>query len=77
MQLLRTTGMTNLDSNPLWDRAELSSEELLAEYHRECGIVRRGINGDLTKARSGTACQCPCLTCQAVALGADACDMLR
>ena len=50
-QLLRTTGMTTLDASPLWDRADLSSDDLLAEYQRECGIVRRGINGDLTKVR--------------------------
>jgi len=52
VQLLRTTGMTALDAKPLWDRAELSFEDLLAEYQRECGIVRRGINGDLTKVGS-------------------------
>jgi len=52
VQLLRTTGMTTLDASPLWDRAELSSDDLLAEYQRECGIVRRGINGDLTKVGS-------------------------
>ena len=49
VQLLRTTGMTALSSRPLWDRGELSHDELLAEYERECGIVRRGIDGDLTK----------------------------
>jgi hypothetical protein len=51
VQLLRTTGMTALSSRPLWDRDELSHDELLAEYERECGIVRRGIDGDLTKVR--------------------------
>ena len=44
--------MTSLDPKPLWDRAELSPDELLAEYRRECSIVRRGINGDLTKVGS-------------------------
>lgn len=52
-QMLREGGMAGLHRLPLWLRG-LGAEELLAEYLRECAIVRRGINSDLDKVRPRT-----------------------
>lgn len=49
MQLLQASPAAPLDPAPLWRRADLSTAEVLAEYHRECGLVRRGIDADLGK----------------------------
>lgn len=41
--------MTPLAPVSLWEREDLTSEQLLLEYQAECRVVRQGINGDLTK----------------------------
>lgn len=51
MQLLRTSQVAPLNLAPLWRRADLPPEEVLPEFHRECAIVRRGIDADLGKVR--------------------------
>jgi hypothetical protein len=52
-QLLQASPAAPLDSAPLWRRGDLSAEgELLAAYHHECGVVRRGIDADLGKVRA-------------------------
>ena len=43
--------MASLATAPLWDRDDLNHEQLLSEFQAECGIVRQGINGDLSKVR--------------------------
>lgn len=50
VQLLQSSKMTSLARESLWEREDLTSEQLLAEYQAECRVVRQGINGDLTKA---------------------------
>jgi hypothetical protein len=51
LQLLQASPAAALDHTPLWRRGDLSADgELIAEYHRECDIVRRGIDADLGKA---------------------------
>lgn len=51
LQLLQSSGLTPLAPVSLWDREDLTSEQLLLEYQAECRIVRQGINGDLTKVQ--------------------------
>jgi len=51
VQLLQSSKMTSLSSASLWEREDLTSEQLLAEYQAECRVVRQGINGDLMKVR--------------------------
>lgn len=48
-QLLQASPAAPLNPAPLWRRADLSTAEVLAEYHQECGVVRRGIDADLGK----------------------------
>mmetsp|Transcript_20455 Transcript_20455/g.61589 ORF Transcript_20455/g.61589 Transcript_20455/m.61589 type:complete len:709 (-) Transcript_20455:317-2443(-) len=47
-EMLRESGRTALEPTPLWLR-RLPPDQLIAEYLRECAIVRRGINSDLDK----------------------------
>ncbi|RID72364.1 hypothetical protein BRARA_C04258 [Brassica rapa] len=49
-ELLRTATDAPLTSTPVWTREFASSEELIAEFCRECRIVRKGLAGDLKKA---------------------------
>lgn len=49
MQLLQASQAAPLNGAPLWRRGNLPADELMAEYHRECSLVRRGIDADLGK----------------------------
>ncbi|KAG0575024.1 hypothetical protein KC19_VG311800 [Ceratodon purpureus] len=49
-ELLRTSTEAPLASTPVWGRDIASAEELVTEFCRECRIVRKGLDGDLTKA---------------------------
>ena len=60
LQLLQASPAASLNHTPLWRRGDLSSDgELIAEYHRECDIVRRGIDADLGKACVIFCCRAP------------------
>lgn len=50
-QLLRTGGLGELSSAPLWGREGLSDDELISEFQKECRIIRQGLEGDLCKVR--------------------------
>ncbi|EXC13938.1 hypothetical protein L484_006636 [Morus notabilis] len=49
-ELLRTSTDAPLASTPVWARDFSSPEELIAEFCRECRVVRKGLAGDLKKA---------------------------
>lgn len=70
MQLLRSTEDMPVSSKPLWERSDLDDNELLAEFFKECQVVRRSIDGDLVKVQAcrgipeqslgSSYIQCPC-----------------
>ncbi|EFJ08594.1 hypothetical protein SELMODRAFT_448010 [Selaginella moellendorffii] len=49
-ELLRSSTEAPLTSTPIWERQFETKEELITEFCRECRIVRKGLDGDLTKA---------------------------
>ncbi|KAL5217492.1 hypothetical protein ABZP36_018176 [Zizania latifolia] len=49
-ELLRTSTDAPLTLVPVWARDFNSPEELIAEFCRECRVVRKGLAGDLKKA---------------------------
>ncbi|EFJ19659.1 hypothetical protein SELMODRAFT_233334 [Selaginella moellendorffii] len=49
-ELLRSSTEAPLTSTPIWERHFETKEELITEFCRECRIVRKGLDGDLTKA---------------------------
>jgi hypothetical protein len=56
-QLLRGAGDSPLAAAPLWERAGLAPAALVGEFQRECRVIRKGVDGDLHKARRGTPWQ--------------------
>ncbi|GBG60787.1 hypothetical protein CBR_g12525 [Chara braunii] len=48
-ELLRTAEDSPLHPEPVWAR-NLSPEEVLSEFCRECRVVRKGLEGDLAKS---------------------------
>ena len=52
VQLMRMAEGAPLGRRPLWERGDLSREALVLEYLRECRIVRKGLDGNLLKARN-------------------------
>lgn len=53
-QLLRTGELGQLSGTPLWSREGLDGDELISEFQKECRIIRRGLEGDLTKVGLGS-----------------------
>ncbi|KAA6417525.1 MAG: 2-phosphoglycerate expressed [Trebouxia sp. A1-2] len=47
-ELLRTSKDKPLHQRPLWERPDLDHAQLISEFQRECHVVRRSIDGDLT-----------------------------
>ncbi len=60
MQLMRMAEGAPLGARPLWERGDLSREGLLLEYLRECRVVRKGLDGNLRKARARRRPAPPC-----------------
>lgn len=52
-QLLRGAEDSPLAGAPLWERGGLAPAALVSEFQRECRVVRKGVDGDLHKARTG------------------------
>lgn len=57
-QLLQASPAAPLNAAPLWRRGDLSTDELMAEYQRECSVVRRGIDADLGKVPTIRMLEC-------------------
>ncbi|GAQ91979.1 hypothetical protein KFL_008960030 [Klebsormidium nitens] len=54
-ELLRTDphNAAPLNAMPLWARSDLTTtEDLMQEFRRECRVIRKGVDGDLTKTMS-------------------------
>eukprot|EP00879_Flechtneria_rotunda_P008427 GHRR01008828.1.p1 GENE.GHRR01008828.1~~GHRR01008828.1.p1 ORF type:complete len:921 (+),score=400.41 GHRR01008828.1:941-3703(+) len=51
-ELLRAGGDSPLAAQPLWSRPGLSDAALVGEFRREARVVRKGMDGDLTKTLS-------------------------
>ena len=52
-QLLRGAEDSPLAGAPLWERGGLAPAALVSEFQRECRVVRKGVDGDLHKVRTG------------------------
>lgn len=48
-ELLRASGTGDLPAEPLWRRPLPAGTSLVGEFQRECGIIRRALDGDLCK----------------------------
>jgi hypothetical protein len=55
LQLVRLEQGGPLPETPIWDRDDIVDGRLIAEFREECRLIRKCLEGDLSKVGSGTA----------------------
>lgn len=51
IQLLQRSADSPLNTSPLWLRTTLSDSALFSEYQRECCVVRKGVDREISKVQ--------------------------